>query len=203
MIKIKYIAALWLVGIGLTGCITYGNLDKNATLDKKANEAIIILGVHPRYRVAIGRGLITDGKIKIGNGGFATLNTFPEGGYIVDKVPAASFPDEYHIALILPEGIGGFVPMYSPCGDEKAISFAAPAGRVVYIGDINFSAADGQLEIDYSMNPGAARQFLVRQYPQLAARLESLSPQAFPFIGSTCTSQHVTIPVTIYVGNGR
>jgi hypothetical protein len=197
------IAALMFVGIGLSGCITYGNLGKNETIDKNSKDAIIVVGVQPRYRVAIGRGTVVDGQIKFSNGGFATLNVFPEGGYIVGKVPAASSPDEYHINMILPEGIGGFTPRYSPCGDEKVLSFAAPAGSVVYVGDINFSTNASDLKIDYSTNLEAARAFLSQQYPKLAARLEKQTPQAFPFAGSTCTPQHVAIPIIIYVGRGR
>jgi hypothetical protein len=57
-------------------------------------------GVQPRYRVAISRGTITEGKVKTGV--IATLNVWPEDGYIVGKVAAAIALEEYHVQVILP-----------------------------------------------------------------------------------------------------
>ena len=154
------------------------------------------MGVRPRYRVAIGPGEIRpDGNVKTGQ--IAALNVYPENGYIVGKVPSAEGANEYHVQLILPEGIGGFVPAYAPCGDQQVASFFAPRGKVVYVGDLDFTSSGAKMAISYSQNYPAAQSFMAKYYPGLASRIEHQPLQGRRIVHVDCAPRSVTIPVYI------
>lgn len=179
-----------------TGCVSFSNLEKSATLAHNSQDAIIVLGAKPRFRVAIAPGEIIEGKVKIG--AMAAINTYPEEGYIVGRVSAAMFPNEYHIQLILPEGISGgaFGQAYGPCGDDQVLSFHAPAGKVIYVGDVEYSQESGRLAIKYSDDIDRARDFMKRHYPALANQLEFPGLQTKPIVHVNCGAR-VTIPVYV------
>jgi len=179
-----------------TGCVNFSNLDKSATLTQDSSDAVIVMGVKPRFRVAIAPGTIVEEKVKLG--GIATLNTYPESGYIVGKVAAAVFPNEYHVQAIFPDGIvgAGFGDAYGPCGNDHVVSFHAPAGKVIYVGDVEYARANGKLVIKYSEDLQSARKFLDREYPNLANRLEAPGLQTRPVAFIDC-GKRVTIQVLV------
>ncbi len=190
-----------LAALGLAGCgVAFDNLRQDAVLDDASGDAIVVIGVQPRYRVAIARGLIADGQVAIG--GAASINAYPEGGYIVGRLKAATFPSEYHIQLILPEGIGGFVPMYAPCGHESVASFAAPAGKVIYVGDVTFEREGAGMRLRYDEDFAAARAFMQRTYPALAPKLEPQPLATRPIRPYDCQPAHIPVPIYIHVPAG-
>ena len=185
-----------LVLVSLQGCIAFSNIDSKTKFDGFSTDSIIVMGVRPRYRVAIGPGEIRpDGKVKIGQ--IAALNVYPENGYIVGKVASAEETNEYHVQLILPEGIGGFVPAYAPCGDQQVASFFAPRGKIVYVGDMDFTSSGAKMAISYSQNFSNAQSFMAKYYPGLASKLEHQPLQGRSIVHVDCAPRSVTIPVYI------
>ncbi len=164
--------------------ISFKNLDKDYALKASSTDVVIVIGITPRYRVAIARGSIIDGKVMVGRG--ASINAFPEHGYIVGKLKPATAPSEYHIQMVLPEGIGAFVPAYTLCGDDNAISFQAPTGKVLYLGDIAFENRAKSLRPRLSYNFESAKKFMGNEYPKLAPHMEQAQFTSIPLYNSMC-----------------
>jgi hypothetical protein len=177
----------------LGGCVTFNNLDGNATLDEASDQTIVVLGVRPSYRVAILGGEIVRGEVK--ERGIAVVNSFPENGYIVVKVKSANAPDEYHISQVLPEGIGK--GGYSACNGDPVVTFSAPPGKVVYVGDINLNIASGRLSFGYRNDFDAANRFIEAHYPKLKGRLEPQKLALLPITGRGCAPMHITVPIMV------
>jgi hypothetical protein len=198
-VRCTYFGSVLLVLLDVAGCVSYSNLKGDTAADPNSQDAIVVMGLQPRYRVAIARGSINaEGRVRVG--GMATLNVFPEDGYVVGRVPAASSPDEYHLQLILPQGIGAFVPAYFPCGDERVLTFEAPPGKVLYVGDVEFSTVPGKLELRYRVDIDGAKIYVKEHYPRLVDRLEPAAVKFVPIVHLDCGPKHIVIPVTVYRG---
>ena len=152
----------------LTGCVSFTQLSKEFSYSNLGDESVIVLGVEPRFRTQISKGDDRpDGWHR--NNVAVTLNTFPENGYIVAKLPARSNGQDYGIAGVLPEGIGGKV--YSPCEGQETVTFMAPPGGVVYVGSISFENNSGNLSFKITEDLDKAREFMKNEYPSLAEHI--------------------------------
>jgi hypothetical protein len=124
-----------------------------------------------------------------------TTNTYPEDGFIVVKVPARTGGESYGIAQILPEGIGGFTPQYIPCTGHSLVTFGAPGGKVLYVGDIDLQINGREMRYQYSQNTGRAKQFLSQNYPALVNKLESVDAQLLTMSNTNCGPATISVPV--------
>lgn len=154
----------------LSGCVTFSGLDPKSNYSDVGDDAIVVLGVSPRYRVHIFKGERLGDKWNRDQI-MTTLNVFPEDGYIVAKLPARTGASNYGVGGILPEGIGG--RLFIPCQGRRTLTFDAPGGKVVYVGDIKFVEAGSKVHYEASLDFEAARAHLKSRYPLLADRLVS------------------------------
>ena len=152
----------------LSSCVSFSGLDPKSNYAEIGQDSIIVLGVSPRYRVHIFDGERAGEKWNR-NQVMTTLNVYPENGYIVAKVSPRSGSLNYGIGGILPEGIGG--KLFIPCMGRKTITFDAPGGKVIYVGNITFVHSDATVRYEASSDFDAARAHLRSYYPALADRL--------------------------------
>jgi len=75
--------------------------------------------------------------------------------------------------------------------------FDAPAGKVTYLGSVQYGVTDKGLQIDYWNDLEAARAYLSGAYPALSARLEQGGYKLLPVM-QPCTST-TTVYVPVYV----
>lgn len=140
---------------------------------------MVILGVLPSYQVNFHNGS-ADGTYWTPSNGLSSsgANVFPENGYIVVKVPSLSEAESYGVVEIMPRGFAGY--NFVACAGDKMPAFQAPAGRVIYVGDIHYDLdlqTGDKLSYEYTLNPEKARQFLTSYYPDLASKMETQEAQ--------------------------
>jgi hypothetical protein len=179
----------------LSGCISFSGLDPKSDYSDVGDEAIIVLGVSPRYRVHISKGdRVADkwNRDQI----MTKLNVFPEDGYVVAKLPARSGTSNYGVAGILPEGIGG--KLFMPCQGKRTLTFDAPRGKVVYVGEIKFVEDGSNFHYEVSSNFEAARAYLKARYPLLADKLVSGGFEN-PELANTRCVRDAGPPIIIYL----
>jgi hypothetical protein len=152
----------------LASCISFSGLDPKSNYAEIGRDSIIVLGVSPRYRVHIFEGERVGEKWNRDEV-MVKLNVYPENGYIVAKLSPRSGRLNYGIGGILPEGIGG--QLFHPCQGRRTMTFDAPEGKVVYVGDVTFVHSDKAVRYEASSNFAAAREHLRSHYPVLADRL--------------------------------
>lgn len=186
-----------LVTPALAGCITYSNLDRRTSLDDLRGDAIVVIGVDPRYRIHVTKGSVAGELWSASPAAFVTLNVFPEGGYVVGRVPARSGNEGYYVGAILPEGIGISVPMYGPCNGDSAATFEAPAGTVTYVGNIAYGEAESTLAVTYSNDFEAAKKYMTTQYPHLADAMVGSEMKVREVTNFDCTAKGV--PIVVYI----
>jgi hypothetical protein len=180
----------------LSGCVTTSNLATgNGSASVDMSESVVIIGVTPRYRVALVKGTPHGDSWSRDHSSVATTNTYPDDGYIVVKIPARSGTGSYGVGQILPEGIGGFAPQYVPCTGHTLVTFEAPAGKVTYVGDIQFSINGQTARYQYSHNLEQARRFLSSKYPALAAKVEGQDARLLTMDNTNCGPATLSVPV--------
>jgi hypothetical protein len=157
------------------------------------NSSVIVLGVHPRYRVQVFEG-DNDGDKWLRNPMMTTLNVHPEDGYIVAKVRPRSGGKNYGVGGILPEGIGG--DLFFPCAGRKTVTFEAPEGKVVYVGNINYERNGKGVSFEVSSDISAARAHLQQKYPLLAEKLVNGGFSVKELSNTSCTT---TLVVPIFI----
>lgn len=161
----------------LSGCISYSGLDSRSNYQPTEEETVIVLRVEPRYRIHVFKGKNEDSRW-IQNPIAVTLNTFPTDGYIVAKLNSREGALNYGISGFLPEGIG-FGTAYFPCKGDQVITFSAPRGQVVYVGDLVMGSAGRLVPFHMSAkNIEAARVHLSGRFPLIA---DKLVPGGFEF----------------------
>jgi hypothetical protein len=154
----------------ISGCVSFSGLDPPSNYSNFGEESVIVLGISPRFRVHIFDGEKTGDKW-IRDVIIVKLNVFPEDGYIVAKVPPKSGTQNYGIGGLLPEGLGLSPRMFSPCQGQSTLTFDAPAGKVVYVGDIRFVDKGSSVMFESSYDMEAARAHMRKHFPLLADKL--------------------------------
>jgi hypothetical protein len=177
----------------ISGCVTYSTLDPaTATHTDIGNSSVIVMGMQPRYRVHVFKGE-NDGDNWLRNQVITTLNVYPEDGYIVSNVPPRSGPENYGIGGILPEGFGG--DLFVPCKGRKTLTFNAPKGQVVYVGDINYSKKEDQITFTVSSDFAGAQAYLQAKYPVLAPKLVNGGFSVRELSNTPCERRMLLIPI--------
>lgn len=188
--------------ISLSGCVNFSNLPTDSELPTASNETVLILGVQPRYRTGIWKG-VGDGKTwKRDMNSHRGSNIVPENGYIVTKLKSLDKDESYGLTSILPDGIGYGAPIYSPCNEQTVFTFQALPGKVVYVGDIAFKQNGRRMEITYSFQPDQARRFITEHYSGLAANLEMQEAKSQTMTNFDCNPKAAT-PILIMLPRVR
>lgn len=178
----------------LSACTSVGRLEKGASLNT-ADESIIVLGVAPsNYRISLFPGERKDGVFHQNIFRPAVVYSAAEDGFIITKAKAGDTLAITNIRLVEnKESIYG--PDFGPCDGKKTMVFDVPAGKVLYLGSIEYEHAGKNLLIKYGHDVDAARTYFDKHYPLMLGRIE---PWLFDLLPTTlkCTS---TITVPIYL----
>ncbi|WP_157365559.1 hypothetical protein [Zooshikella ganghwensis] len=172
MLKTEYLAVIFCV-IFVAGCAglpNFSNLKSGYKLSGK--DAIVVMGVFPRYRIGVQPGHFKNGKWERDEMKFLAANIFPENGYIVTKLSPLSDDGAYVIDQVLPEGIGAYTPRFVACNGTSMVAFNSIEGRVIYVGDFEFYSASEVLRYAHDFNLIKAKESLSKHYPSLAEALE-------------------------------
>jgi hypothetical protein len=180
-------ASLLVVSVLLSACVNSANLAPNPPVSIAPNETIVILGVVPSYQVSFKLGRSEGVRWNQNYYSISATSNFPENGYIVVKVPSLSSAETYGLAQIQPRGFGG--QRFIPCPGNNVLTFDAPAGKVIYIGDVYYDMdllTGKTLSYKYSSMPDKAKQFLAANHPDLATKMETFEINELPIETREC-----------------
>jgi len=174
------------------GCISTGRPSAKLSAPTE-KQSVYVLGVVPSTnRLTVFPGNTSDGKFNRSKLLPANFYGNPQGGFIVGKAKAGQTLAVIMVRVTANENdILGWD--FKPCGNLKTLVFEAPAGKVVYLGSIQYIVNGGDLDIKYSNDLEQARRYLANAYPALESHLEQGSFELLP------TSQSCSSVNTIYV----
>jgi hypothetical protein len=185
------------IAVSLTSaCTSVGRLTAD-TPPPSQGESAFILGVTPAdHRVSFFRGTLKDGRFSQNQILPAVLYSTPLDGFVVGKA-AAGDVIAVTIVRVVPDAQSVFQGTnFSPCGDAKAIVFKVPAGKVAYMGSVDFALRGKQLTVRYGSELEAAKRFLASHYPTLADRVEAVPFGLYP-TSQSCDQTQIVIPIYI------
>lgn len=184
-----------LLAAPLSACISFSSVDKAVPFSSASDKAMVVIGVKPDYRVGGRRGkLDTAGSFSYSALGVLDFNIVPEQGYIVTLLSPTRDDERYAITQVLPGGIGG--PLLIPCDGLKAVTFAAKAGQLLYLGHFEYGFQGTQLSIGHKVEVDRAREHLKAMYPRVDADLVYARPEMLTVTGLPCkTTVYLPIPV--------
>jgi len=177
----------------LSGCVSFTGLDSGSNYADVGDDAIIVMGVSQPYRVHVFRGERFEDKW-LRDQIIVKLNVYPQDGYIVARLPARSGKENYGIGGILPDGIGFTSTLFIPCQGRKTLTFDAPAGKVIYVGDINLEKTAAGIRYAGVSNFEAAQAHLKAHFPLIADKLVQGKFEN-PVLANTPCTTRLTIPV--------
>lgn len=189
-------ATLMLMSMWLGGCITMTNVPRARAPEIGDSEAIVVMGMHQRYRVHLQRGRVKDGVWHMPGFSSPDANLYPEGGYIVVKVPAPKADESFSVPMVLPDGISLTSKSYVPCAGNAAPVFTPKAGSVTYIGHISYDFLDEAEPYKLSWDEAAALAFLAENYPQLPKTVHAAPMTSMKVMGTECRMQ-IIIPIFV------
>jgi len=173
-----------------------GRLEKGIPAPTQ-KESIFVLGVAPdNHRVMIFPGSTDTGFFAQNQWLPAAFYGGAEGGFIVGKAKAGSTLAITDVR-VTESGKSILGLDFVPCDGAKTLVFDAPAGKVTYLGSVQYGVTDKGLQIDYWNDLEAARAYLSGAYPALSARLEQGGYKLLPVM-QPCTST-TTVYVPVYV----
>jgi len=174
-----------------------------------------VIGVSPAdSRVTVSSGEMSKGRFSVPStlwGGGQTVWTSDDSGFVIGKVHGATVQAVTKInayvhnqtrtgaekaAVDLLRMAFGLHPSFIrssfvPCG-QKSLTFQVPAGKVMYITDVKFTAMLGDIDKhdkiapEFSSDLEAARAFLKMRYPNLADALEQGEYDLQPVLSPAC-----------------
>lgn len=194
--KNPFARMILITAFGIAGCSgAAGSNVKQGTNQAQDNAStIIIYGINPAYKTQAFKGSPSDkGWTPYAFPGLQPANvirTAPKDGYIVATVPSLEASQKYAIARVT---IG--LSIFQLCSEKTVYTFSAPAGKVIYVGDVNYeltkitgpSSSSTMVQFNddekykaerpvitptYSDDFAKAKNFIASKYPALLNRLE-------------------------------
>jgi hypothetical protein len=152
------------MAVVLSGCVSQAGLNPRSDYANFGNDTIIVMGVPAPVQVQIFEGQRESGKWnrKLL---MSELSVYPQGGYIVARLPARAGKENYGIGALMASGPGG--GLIEPCRGTHVPVFDAPRGKVVYVGDFRYAGRRYQT----GSNITAARAHLKERFPLIADKL--------------------------------
>lgn len=164
--------------------------DRNAHVVPNG-DSYIVFGLKPEtVRLTISDGTVKDGTFTGRAAGALPVYGPADDGFIVFKAK----PGET-LAIIGAQILGKSTdtngPRFNPC--EETVAFNVPAGKVLYVASVAFGISPdasyvpgGQIVPSFYTQIGAARQFLLEHYPDLAPDLEMGKVEFLKLADSHC-----------------
>jgi hypothetical protein len=155
----------------LAGCTSVGTVDKGIA-PPKGDEVLFVLGVAPEnHRVQVVTGDVEHGLFKPTRWSTkARLYAAPTDGHVVWQ-GAQSETMAVAMVRIVKEKDDILGRDFRPCGEQRTMVFRAPAGKVVYLGNVVYESSGNRLSVYYGSDFKAAQAFVERNYPQLKEQL--------------------------------
>ncbi len=117
----------------LCGCsVQRQNLPFTTSVEPDTDEGVVVIGIEPRTRVEIKRGIITDSGKWDCRRAQRVAWVWPEDGYLVLRLPELPAPEAYAITKLKEEGGDEFVAVE---GTSVAV-FNVRAGTASYLGSV-------------------------------------------------------------------
>lgn len=175
----------------LSGCGTYGVLNRTSNFDPKS-ESIFVIGISPEnFWIETLGGEIEGGTFKFHWNGSA-VQGWPTDGYLVGKVKGGELMAITKIDKVK-QNSAFKGKQYVPCAGVKTLTFKAPVGKVLYITDIHYSLVNEKLSIEYKRGFEAAKLFIDEHYPNLRGKLEDQKDIAYYPTNVSCTDISIII----------
>lgn len=166
----------------LTSCTSLGQLGFEAKEPSK-NDTIFIFGVSPEnINVIVRPGKFVDGNFIHNAGPPATLVGNPKDGYIIGRAKTGSVQALIYVQIAKKGEL--VYNRLKACDGKKTLSFTAPAGKVIYLGDLKFDQLDGKLVDRYSTDFLKAKLYIDTNFVNLKGRLEEFEPVFAPATSS-------------------
>ena len=146
------------------------NIRPNSGMQLQDDSAVLLLGMTPNWRIQMFRTHVEDDGTIASPSQLQSveINTFPDNGYVIVKVKPTAASERISVEAVFP----GMIP-YMPCEDSRKPTFVLQAGKVNYVGDLDFTMVDGTPHYSSTSNPEKAQQFLTTYYPQYVSAFES------------------------------
>jgi hypothetical protein len=180
----RKILCILCVLIFLGACASVGKLDKSVALNV-GSESIFVIGVAPEnYIISIFPGTVKNGEFNQNVTRSPSFLGHPDGKYIVAKASAGEILalTRFAVAKDKDSNVG---PRIRFCEGMETMSFEVPAGKVIYLGDINFEESGDRIKMNYTSDIASAKQYVDREFPNLKNRLESWKYQMMP-VNANC-----------------
>ena len=167
-------------------CMSLGTLDADVQPPDR-DHVIFVLGVQSgTSEVGVFRGDL--GSHGFSQNPFAVATYFgrPNDGFVVGESHAGNTLGVTDISVA-----SAVQQDFSLCHNSSTVTFRAPAGKVVYVGNVSFGRQGFATIPTITRDLEAARRFLRNHYPNLADALVDEEVQLVPLL-KNCT-------VTIYI----
>jgi hypothetical protein len=163
----------------LSGCDPLRELERT-TPAPTSTESIFIMGVAPEnYRVAIFPGSIKNGVFSQNVFGGAAFYGAAKDGYIVGKSSGGDVLGVTTVRIVK-DADSVIGTSFKPCNGAKTMVFETPKGKVIYLGDAEYTFSGNKIEVRYSQNIDSARAYLDKNFPALRDKLEYLPFELLP-----------------------
>lgn len=182
----------------LAACTSVGTVDKDVA-PPKGDEVLYVMGVSPEnHRIQIMDGEVEYGLFKPNKLAMrARLYSAPSDGYVVWKA-TQSEALAVSMVIVVKEKDDILGQSFRPCGEQRTMVFRAPAGNVVYVGDVAYQFRGKGLAVRYNNDLKAAQAFIERNYPQLKEHVTQgkfeLLPTSNPCVAASSGSVPIYIP---------
>jgi hypothetical protein len=164
----------------LAGCTSMGQLGRN-TAPPSQNESIFILGVSPaNHRVSFFRGSVDDGRFVQNLFLPSVLYSAAVDGFVVGRAAAGDVIAVTIVRVVSSENSVLLGSNFSPCGEAKTIVFRVPAGKVAYLGSVEFAFSESELKVWHGSELERAQAYVASRFPALSGRVEYVPFELLP-----------------------
>lgn len=169
-LKFRHLAILTLLLLSqlLTGC-GYSKLSKKFVHTDLGSDSVIVLGVSPEYRLSFNKGRVDPDGWKSDTVDPA-LTLKPEENFIVAKIPGLEEGRGLAIGAVRERGF--IRPTRFLCKGDVTPTFGTPAGKVVYVGSLEYSVVEGVLNYRINNELDKARTHLAKNHPTFEPHIE-------------------------------
>lgn len=175
-----------------------GVVDQSATLNSNRH-SIIVLGVAPEnYRVSVFPGSVKDGVFRQNPWLPATVYGAGDDGYLVGEASAGDTLAITFVRVVKDKDAIFQGTNFTPCYGALTMTFSIPGGKVLYLGNVHYQFVGDRLQVQYSQDIDAAREYMDRKYPNLRGRLEQWKYQLLPTT-AVCGGARGTLYIPVYI----
>ena len=156
------------------------NLENTVSFPNK-DEAIVVIGIKSEgFVVTVSPGKVDESRMfSVNQWSQPTMVGGPVNGYMVFRATAGDRLAITGVTFNLQNGTPSGT-RYAPCQGGLAFTFIVPAGKVIYLSDVNFTLKGLKTAVDYPYDFEAARRYIDANYDDLRGRLETSEYDLIP-----------------------